>query len=51
MLVHANKRLAEETPLTEARYQAIDQNMQNMRDTYNVQLLLYNSCAIKLKQF
>lgn len=51
MLVHANKRLAEETPLPEARYQAIDQNMQKMRDTYNVQLLLYNACAVKLKQF
>ena len=50
-LIHANKRLTEETPLSNARYQALDQSMQKMRDTYNVQLLLYNSCAIKLKQF
>ncbi|WP_119328953.1 PDC sensor domain-containing protein [Cysteiniphilum halobium] len=50
-LMHANKRLAEQRPLSETRYQAIDQNMQKMRDTYNVQLLLYNACAVKLKQF
>ena len=50
-LSYANKRLQEETPLPVARYEALDQNMQKSRDTYNVQLLLYNACAIKLKQF
>ncbi|WP_100550512.1 cache domain-containing protein [Caedibacter taeniospiralis] len=50
-LKRANVRLAEETPLSIERYQSLDQSMQKSRDTFNVQLLLYNACAIELKQF
>ncbi|WP_157966533.1 hypothetical protein [Fastidiosibacter lacustris] len=50
-LEYANQHLSEEGFLSPVHYQALDQDMQKSRDTYNVQLLLYNACAIKIKQF
>ncbi|WP_119342661.1 hypothetical protein [Facilibium subflavum] len=50
-LLQADKALKSKEGMSEALYQSLDQQMQQQRQTHTTQLLLYNACAMRLKQF